>query len=145
VTILNFEPVSTADLDLIRSSGYFDSEWYQRRYPDVPLCGLDPAVHFLQYGWRIGRSPSAAFNAQAYMDQYPDVASSGSNPLLHYLRVGQSLGRQIYVVPEVVLMQEPPACRSQKRSALTVAEQLEEAQNLLEHYYIQCRILQANE
>jgi hypothetical protein len=38
----------------------FDSEFYASQYPDVATSGLDPAVHFLMYGWAEGRAANAS-------------------------------------------------------------------------------------
>ena len=41
--------------DLIAASGYFDVDWYLRRYPDVAASGFDPIVHYLRHGAAEGR------------------------------------------------------------------------------------------
>lgn len=38
-----------------------DKEWYLRSNPDVAAAGVDPFWHFLQYGYREGRSPHPLF------------------------------------------------------------------------------------
>ena len=38
-------------------SGWFDPEWYRDRYPDVDVVGIDPAEHYLCYGYRLNRDP----------------------------------------------------------------------------------------
>jgi hypothetical protein len=35
----------------------FDAQRYLASYPDVPLSGLDPAVHYLRFGRLMGRNP----------------------------------------------------------------------------------------
>lgn len=43
------------EIELIKDSGLFDSEWYLSSYPDVELSGIDPIVHFVKYGSKLGR------------------------------------------------------------------------------------------
>lgn len=43
----------------IAKSGLFDSAWYLRQYPDVLAAGIDPILHYVRYGEREGRKPSA--------------------------------------------------------------------------------------
>lgn len=45
----------------LRDSAYFDAEWYLARNPDVAEAGVDPALHFIQYGFQEGRAPNARF------------------------------------------------------------------------------------
>ena len=37
----------------------FDAAWYLQRYPDIAEAGVDPFEHYLLWGWREGRNPSA--------------------------------------------------------------------------------------
>lgn len=45
-------------LKKVRASGLIDEEWYQNNFPDVAILGMDPVVHYLWLGQRLGRSPS---------------------------------------------------------------------------------------
>lgn len=78
-----------------RVEAEFDPAFYRGRYPDVAKSGLDPLKHFLAYGWREGRDPSAAFSVNDYLELHPDVVEAGENPFLHYLRAGKAEGREI--------------------------------------------------
>ncbi len=49
---------SDEDVVALRNSGDFDENWYLEQYPDVKIIGMDPAVHFLWLGKRLGRRPS---------------------------------------------------------------------------------------
>lgn len=40
-------------------SEQFDAEWYLRSYPDVAALGMDPAEHYLTYGYVMKRATSA--------------------------------------------------------------------------------------
>lgn len=81
------------DAGLIYTSELFDAEWYLKTYPDVKSANIDPAEHYLEYGAKEGRLPSASFDGNWYLKRYPDVADSDVNPLVHYLKFGQNEGR----------------------------------------------------
>ncbi|HET6943435.1 MAG TPA: hypothetical protein VFH89_14875 [Sphingomicrobium sp.] len=78
---------------LISQSSLFESRWYLQTYPDVADSGTDPALHYLDSGWREGRDPGPHFSTNAYLRANVDVARSGANPLLHFLEFGYSEGR----------------------------------------------------
>lgn len=82
-----------ADLNILNSSELFDAEWYLKSYPDVEKSGIDPAEHYLIFGWLEGRYPSLYFDGTWYLNRYPDVSKSNTNPLLHYLKFGKDEGR----------------------------------------------------
>lgn len=81
------------DAGLIYTSELFDADWYLKTYPDVESANIDPAEHYLEYGAKEGRLPSASFDGNWYLKRYPDVADSDVNPLVHYLKFGQNEGR----------------------------------------------------
>jgi glycosyltransferase involved in cell wall biosynthesis len=62
----------------------FDIEHYARAYPDVVAAGIDPFEHFVTYGYREGRSPSANFDAKFYWARYLG-GDANQNPFLHFL------------------------------------------------------------
>jgi len=49
-------------LEQLHQSGLFDAEWYCGTYPDVASSGLEPAQHYLRYGFHMGRDPCAGFS-----------------------------------------------------------------------------------
>ncbi|SER03867.1 glycosyltransferase family 2 protein [Thalassovita taeanensis] len=77
-------------ISLLSQSGLFNPQWYCENYSDVPLSGLDPAVHYLKYGSRWGRNPGPDFDAVFYRDRYPDISQHQIDPLVHYLMQGQA-------------------------------------------------------
>ena len=78
-----------AEAALIRSmAGFFDSGWYQQRYPDVVAAKQDPIRHFIRHGLNERRDPNRFFDSAWYVEHYPDVNASGQHPLLHYLSAG---------------------------------------------------------
>ena len=64
----------------------FDAGWYLARYPDIAAAGVDPFEHFLHWGWREARDPSASFDTRFYVRRYLDPQQE-ENPLLHYRRL----------------------------------------------------------
>ncbi|HMQ08529.1 MAG TPA: rhamnan synthesis F family protein [Saprospiraceae bacterium] len=81
------------DLQLIKNSPWFNAEFYLQMNPDIQEAGIDPALHYLFYGWKEGRSPGTTFDPYYYMLNYKDVPESKMNPLIHYLKFGQQEGR----------------------------------------------------
>ncbi len=77
------------DLALVRSSGFFDAEWYAVAQGLPPET--DPAAHYLTDGE--GSAPSPWFDGAAYLAVNTDVAAAGMHPLLHFLRYGHLDGR----------------------------------------------------
>ena len=74
---------------LVYNSDYFDADWYLSTYKDVKESGVDPAEHYLVFGAKEGRRPSAEFDGDWYLRRNTDVAESGMNPLLHFLKYGK--------------------------------------------------------
>ena len=58
----------------------FDPIYYLYWYPDVRVFPQGPLVHYIHYGWREGRDPSAGFSTEGYLKANPDVRESGCNP-----------------------------------------------------------------
>jgi GT2 family glycosyltransferase/glycosyltransferase involved in cell wall biosynthesis len=63
-------------------SELFDKDYYLSSYPDVAVAGIDPFSHYMQYGWREGRNPSASFCTLYYKDRY--LGGLQVNPLEHH-------------------------------------------------------------
>lgn len=82
-----------SDIDTIRQTNLFESDWYLEHNPDVAESGMDPAEHYLAYGASEGRNPGPAFDSRYYLSSNPDVRESGMNPLVHYSRHGKAEGR----------------------------------------------------
>jgi hypothetical protein len=76
----------------VKADPDFDAAYYLAKNPDVAAGRLDPLQHYLQYGWKEGRDPSAYFNTNWYRSQNPDIAA-GLNPLTHFETVGWQQGR----------------------------------------------------
>lgn len=83
------------DIALLYTSEYFDPKWYLENYQDVASEGIDPAEHYLKYGYKEGRRPSMDFDGQWYLTRYEDVAQSDINPLIHFIKFGKAEGRKV--------------------------------------------------
>jgi len=79
--------------ELVRNADFFDAPRYLSLYADVRGRGINPLIHYLQYGHMEGRSPNELFHGEDYKAVYADVRDQGVNPLIHYLRNGQREGR----------------------------------------------------
>jgi len=76
----------------VASDPDFDAAYYLAKNPDVAAVRVDPLQHYLQYGWKEGRDPSAYFSTRWYQSQNPDIAA-GLNPLTHFETIGWQQGR----------------------------------------------------
>lgn len=79
----------------IRKSGLFDEKWYLNKNPDVKRAKMNPIHHYVNYGWKEGRSPSIRFDTNAYLSENYDVANAKICPLIHYINHGKNEGRPI--------------------------------------------------
>lgn len=73
------------ELDLLKGSGLFDAAWYTQEYPDVRLLGMDPAEHFLRFGWLLNRKPSKDFDLEKVPGLRDLTAQGHRNPLVAYI------------------------------------------------------------
>ena len=85
-------PTSTKLVVGFQQAG-FDPGYYLQINPDVKAAGIDPYTHYITYGWKEGRNPSAFFSTKDYLAANPDVANSGMNPLTHFETYGWKEGR----------------------------------------------------
>lgn len=93
---------SSSDYKLLKDSQFFDKEWYKNTYTDVKI---NPIIHYLTIGGKLGYNPSHSFDSKKYLSAYPDVVNSGSLPLVHYERFGKFESRQIFTVDNNYQMQ----------------------------------------
>ena len=68
----------------------FDSEFYLQKYPDVKAHGIDPAYHYMRFGYLEGRT-GRFFDSKWYSQKYR-AALGNAAPSDHYLTVGQARG-----------------------------------------------------
>lgn len=136
-------------IQVIEQSGLFDADWYQEQYPDVRQTSLSAVQHYLKYGWKMGRSPSAQFCGKSYEAENTDVKQRAENPLLHYLRFGRQEGRKPFPVQPAVrsVQAERNTPVNFVNKAMSEGEgsplaQLAETQKLLEKYFNRCEQLE---
>jgi hypothetical protein len=72
----------------------FDTMWYLSTYPDVYASGMNPATHFLFFGWREGRKPCEAAASVMPSGRAGLGAPLGRIPVMIALQSGE--GRHAY-------------------------------------------------
>lgn len=82
------------DIGLLRDSGLFDNNHYQRVSGDVFSAGMDLLTHYCVFGWKEGRNPNLYFNSRWYIATNPEVERLRVNPLVHYRLVGEASDRR---------------------------------------------------
>ncbi|MGL4428547.1 MAG: glycosyltransferase [Silvania sp.] len=75
--------------NLIKQSGLFDSEYYERKYKDVSQRKLDPIRHFIRHGFKENRWPNEYFDPVYYKKVYG--IEEGIIPLIHYIQTPQAI------------------------------------------------------
>lgn len=73
---------------LIKSSKLVNAKWYLEEYSSWMPKGVDPILHYMLLGWRIGLNPCKRFNTDYYISKYKDQCLSHEVPLLHYIKKG---------------------------------------------------------
>jgi glycosyltransferase involved in cell wall biosynthesis len=81
---------------VIRGHELFDAEEYATHLGQAE--GIDPVLHYVIVGERLGLLPSKGFDATYYRQRYPDVSQAKSNLLAHYLSWGRHEGRRPFSV-----------------------------------------------
>lgn len=86
---------------LVRDSGLFDGESYAAGVGNI--AGLDPALHYVIIGERLGYAPSARFDPIYYMMRYSDLAQAPVCLLAHYFEYGKQAGhRAISIASDLI-------------------------------------------
>ena len=101
----------------VAQSGYFDTAFYLNEYPDVANAQISPLAHYLNFGWKEGRDPSAVFSTRLYLENNNDVRVAEINPLLHYIFHGKVEGRQLGNSKEKIFHPEPNAVEKHVKPA----------------------------
>gem|GEM_PF-336480 len=77
---------------IILKSKKFDFSWYRKEYSEVEKMGINPIMHYLEYGAKKNFNPSFDFQTKWYIEKYLDVSNS-MNPFVHYLLYGINEGK----------------------------------------------------
>ncbi|MDC6623871.1 glycosyltransferase [Leclercia adecarboxylata] len=75
--------------NIIKQSGLFDSEFYEKKYTDVSKRKLDPIRHFIRHGYKENRWPNEFFDPVYYKKAYS--IEDGIIPLTHYIQTPQAI------------------------------------------------------
>lgn len=87
---------------IVKKTSFFNKNWYLKHYSnEISKTHLDPALHYLVYGYKKGFNPSKKFDTNFYLMSYDDVRQSKICPLVHYLKSGKKEGRKISKVKVV--------------------------------------------
>ena len=79
--------------ELIRVIGEgFDPEFYLNEYVDIRRAGVNPLLHYVDYGSKEGRKPTDYFWPSYYIKMHPEVTEMGVDPFFHYIKVGLERG-----------------------------------------------------
>lgn len=71
--------------------GIFDGDYYLKANTDLRQSGIDPKLHYMLYGSKENRPPSAFFDPQFYRLKYRRIMKAGQSPLVHYWKIGREL------------------------------------------------------
>ena len=96
------------EYEVIKASKLFDAEWYLKTYSDVKRAKIDPAEHYLKFGWKEGRNPGPKFNNNSYLERYKDVRNANLNPLYHYEIYGKRENREIGILKDYKYYEKLP-------------------------------------
>ena len=99
------------DKATIANSGFFDADWYLKKYPEIRNYRATPLDHYVEFGAAEGRAAGPNFDTLAYLTANPDVIAAGYNPLVHYIRHGEKEGRG-FVSGPTHLVNQPEARQS---------------------------------
>ncbi|OOF31688.1 glycosyltransferase family 2 protein [Salinivibrio proteolyticus] len=83
------------DYKAVKRSKYVNGKWYLEEYKGLVPNNVDPILHYMSIGWRLGFNPCKRFDTNFYIYNYNDQIGKEELPLLHYLYKGKSRGYQI--------------------------------------------------
>ncbi|GAB2581268.1 glycosyltransferase family A protein [Nitrincola alkalisediminis] len=81
------------DYALIKKSKLVNGKWYREEYREFLPKGVDPILHYMVIGWRLGFNPCKRFDTTFYLQNY--ALDVNQNPLVHYLKEGKRKGYKI--------------------------------------------------
>ncbi|MDY0390582.1 MAG: glycosyltransferase [Desulfobulbus oligotrophicus] len=101
IPFIHGRAVLNREIETIRTSGQFDSNYYLAMYPDINKELYDPIWHYCKLGWREGKNPSDDFDTLGYLGRNPDIKKADINPFVHYIVAGMHEGRKGHPSSEV--------------------------------------------
>jgi glycosyltransferase involved in cell wall biosynthesis len=72
----------------ISEKGLFDELFYRKQIADCPKLSDSALLHYVQFGERLGKTPSLLFDPTWYRRSYTDIGNF--NALIHYAKYGQN-------------------------------------------------------
>jgi glycosyltransferase involved in cell wall biosynthesis len=69
---------------------HFDAAYYLKQIPSAAESGLDPVLHYLTIGEKLGLNPQPGFDVNYYLDTNIDLKMAGISPFGHYIRHGRA-------------------------------------------------------
>ncbi len=76
---------------ILKKSRTFDEYYYLLKNKDLILADIDPLEHFIDVGWKEGRSPNPGFNMELHLQQHPSCLVENRNPLITMIKDGQKV------------------------------------------------------
>lgn len=96
-------------LSLIANSPLFDGSYYLEQNPDVAAAGMDPVIHYVDFGATELRNPSPFFDTARYLyANRRELARGEENPLSHHIGTSRPV-RASHVRPSSATTPEHPA------------------------------------
>lgn len=89
------KPFSKKDYIAVSKSKLVNGKWYLSEYASWLHKSIDPILHYLTIGWRLGFNPCNRFDTDFYLNEYKHEIEDDQAPLLHYLQSGKNKRYQI--------------------------------------------------
>lgn len=83
------------DIALVKKSRLVNGKWYVVEHAVWLPKKVDPVLHYLAVGWRLGLSPCKRFDNDFYLESHKAQMQPNEIPLLHYLYKGKANGNEI--------------------------------------------------
>lgn len=83
------------DLSLVKKSRLVNGKWYVVEHAIWLPKKVDPVLHYLAVGWRLGLDPCKRFDNDFYLESHQAQMRPNEIPLLHYLYKGKVQGNEI--------------------------------------------------
>lgn len=70
----------------VKASPFFDEEFYLTKYPDIKAANVNPLLHYIEFGAKERRQPSALFYPEFFLSQLGEaVRAEIDDPLTFYI------------------------------------------------------------
>ena len=93
--------VHSCEYELLINSKYFDEKYYLEQYLDVKEAKVNPVEHYLIYGFKEHRNPSASFHNDYFME-YNNI---NTNPIVFYEQQSKNnVYKQVFSIEYVEIL-----------------------------------------